>query len=187
MSGPPWPQPDISGWWARCAGRRAQHHHPYLLRLPVRRGRPSTGYARLPRSTTTRPPASRQRRLRPTRSWFVFAALGFYPVNAATGVYIIGSPLVNRVAIRNPGTAKPSPSSRKIIRPTTSTSRAPHSTARSSPAPAYACANCRRRRPPLPHGQQAQQGMGISPRRPATLRAPQSLIGNRFGPVTSLS
>jgi predicted alpha-1,2-mannosidase len=37
-------------------------------------------------------------------SWFVFAALGFYPVNAATGVYVIGSPLVNRVAIRNPGT-----------------------------------------------------------------------------------
>jgi predicted alpha-1,2-mannosidase len=37
-------------------------------------------------------------------SWFVFAALGFYPVNAATGVYVIGSPLVNRCAIRNPGT-----------------------------------------------------------------------------------
>ncbi len=35
-------------------------------------------------------------------SWFVFAALGFYPVNAANGVYVIGSPLVNRVAIRNP-------------------------------------------------------------------------------------
>ena len=31
-------------------------------------------------------------------SWFVFAALGFYPVNAATGVYVIGSPLVNRAA-----------------------------------------------------------------------------------------
>jgi len=35
-------------------------------------------------------------------SWFVFAALGFYPVNAANGVYVIGSPLVNRAAIRNP-------------------------------------------------------------------------------------
>lgn len=35
-------------------------------------------------------------------SWFVFAALGFYPVNAANGVYVIGSPLVKRVAIRNP-------------------------------------------------------------------------------------
>jgi predicted alpha-1,2-mannosidase len=37
-------------------------------------------------------------------SWFVFAALGFYPVNAATGVYIIGSPLVNRVRIHNSAT-----------------------------------------------------------------------------------
>jgi predicted alpha-1,2-mannosidase len=34
-------------------------------------------------------------------SWFVFAALGFYPVNAATGVYVIGSPLVNRASIHN--------------------------------------------------------------------------------------
>jgi len=37
-------------------------------------------------------------------SWFVFAALGFYPVNAATGVYVIGSPLVNRATIHNPVT-----------------------------------------------------------------------------------
>ncbi len=35
-------------------------------------------------------------------SWFVFAALGFYPVNAATGVYVIGSPIVNRAVIQNP-------------------------------------------------------------------------------------
>ena len=37
-------------------------------------------------------------------SWFVFAALGFYPVNAANGVYVMGSPLVNRAAMRNPVT-----------------------------------------------------------------------------------
>ncbi len=35
-------------------------------------------------------------------SWFVFAALGFYPVNAANGVYVIGSPLVNRAVLRIP-------------------------------------------------------------------------------------
>ena len=35
-------------------------------------------------------------------SWFVFAALGFYPVNAVTGVYVIGSPLVNRASVHNP-------------------------------------------------------------------------------------
>ena len=29
-------------------------------------------------------------------------ALAFYPVNAATGVYVIGSPMVQRARIRNP-------------------------------------------------------------------------------------
>ena len=37
-------------------------------------------------------------------SWYVFTALGFYPVNAATGVYVIGSPLIDRVTIHNPAT-----------------------------------------------------------------------------------
>ncbi|MHB1766708.1 MAG: GH92 family glycosyl hydrolase [Phycisphaerae bacterium] len=35
-------------------------------------------------------------------SCFAMGALGFYPVNAATGVYVIGSPLVNRAKIQNP-------------------------------------------------------------------------------------
>ncbi|MDA8377027.1 MAG: GH92 family glycosyl hydrolase [Planctomycetia bacterium] len=37
-------------------------------------------------------------------SCFTMGALGFYPVNAATGVYVIGSPLVNRAKINNPAT-----------------------------------------------------------------------------------
>ena len=39
-----------------------------------------------------------------TSSCFAMGAMGFYPVNAATGVYVIGSPLVNRAKINNPGT-----------------------------------------------------------------------------------
>jgi predicted alpha-1,2-mannosidase len=39
-------------------------------------------------------------------SWFVFAALGFYPVNAVTGVYVLGSPMVNRASIHNSSTGK---------------------------------------------------------------------------------
>lgn len=34
-------------------------------------------------------------------SWFALGALGFYPVNAANGVYVIGSPMVQRCNIRN--------------------------------------------------------------------------------------
>ncbi len=35
-------------------------------------------------------------------SCFTMGAMGFYPVNAATGVYVIGSPLVDRAKIHNP-------------------------------------------------------------------------------------
>ena len=35
-------------------------------------------------------------------SWFTLGALGFYPVNAATGVYVLGSPVVNRARIHSP-------------------------------------------------------------------------------------
>ena len=35
-------------------------------------------------------------------SCFAMGAMGFYPVNAVTGVYIIGSPLINRAKIHNP-------------------------------------------------------------------------------------
>ncbi len=37
-----------------------------------------------------------------TSSCFALGALGFYPVNAVTGVYIIGSPLIHRAKIHNP-------------------------------------------------------------------------------------
>jgi putative alpha-1,2-mannosidase len=32
-------------------------------------------------------------------AWFVFSAMGFYPVNPAEGVYVIGTPLFNKVVI----------------------------------------------------------------------------------------
>ncbi|HMA62802.1 MAG TPA: glycoside hydrolase domain-containing protein, partial [bacterium] len=33
-------------------------------------------------------------------SWYVFSALGFYPVNPASGKYVIGSPVVNQATIK---------------------------------------------------------------------------------------
>jgi predicted alpha-1,2-mannosidase len=41
-----------------------------------------------------------------TSSCFVLGALGFYSVNPATGVYVIGSPLVRRATIHNPNGKK---------------------------------------------------------------------------------
>ncbi len=39
-------------------------------------------------------------------AWYVFSALGFYPVNPANGVYVIGSPLVDRAVLTAPGGKK---------------------------------------------------------------------------------
>lgn len=37
-------------------------------------------------------------------SWYIFNSLGFYPVNPASGEYIIGSPLFDKVSISLPQT-----------------------------------------------------------------------------------
>ena len=33
-------------------------------------------------------------------AWYLFTALGFYPVNPASGDYMIGSPLFGRMSLR---------------------------------------------------------------------------------------
>jgi predicted alpha-1,2-mannosidase len=35
-----------------------------------------------------------------TSAWYVLSALGFYPVNPASGIYVIGSPMVDKATIR---------------------------------------------------------------------------------------
>lgn len=32
-------------------------------------------------------------------AWYIFSAMGFYPVNSAEGIYVIGSPMLNKVSI----------------------------------------------------------------------------------------
>jgi predicted alpha-1,2-mannosidase len=104
VSGPPWPQPDISGMVGQDAqGNEPSNHNPYLY--PFAGAAWKTQYwvrkvARLYNNTPAGIPGNDD--CGQLASWFVFAALGFYPVNAATGVYVIGSPLVNRAAVRNP-------------------------------------------------------------------------------------
>ena len=38
-----------------------------------------------------------------TSAWFVWGALGFYPVCPGTGEYVIGSPIFDRVTVEQPG------------------------------------------------------------------------------------
>jgi predicted alpha-1,2-mannosidase len=35
-----------------------------------------------------------------TSAWYVFSALGFYPVDPATGIYVLGSPLLDKVTLK---------------------------------------------------------------------------------------
>ena len=99
-------RPDISGMVGQDAqGNEPSNHHPYLY--PFAGAAWKTQYwvrkvAALYNNRPTGIPGNDD--CGQLSSWFVFAALGFYPVNAATGVYVIGSPLVHRARIRNPQT-----------------------------------------------------------------------------------
>ena len=97
-------RPDVTGMVGQDAqGNEPSNHHPYLFSFA---GAPwKTQYwtrkvAALYNATPAGIPGNDD--CGQLASWFVFGALGFYPVNAANGVYVLGSPLVNRVAIRNP-------------------------------------------------------------------------------------
>lgn len=97
-------RPDITGMVGQDAqGNEPSNHHPYLFSFA---GAPwKTQYwtrkvAALYNATPAGIPGNDD--CGQLASWFVFATLGFYPVNAANGVYVLGSPLVKRAAIRNP-------------------------------------------------------------------------------------
>jgi predicted alpha-1,2-mannosidase len=99
-------RPDITGMVGQDAqGDEPSNHHPYLFSFA---GAPwKTQYwvrqvAKLYNNTPTGVPGNDD--CGQLSSWITFAAMGFYPVNAATGVYVLGSPMVDRTVIHNPGT-----------------------------------------------------------------------------------
>ena len=97
--------PDISGFIGQDAqGNEPSNHIPYLY---VFAGAPwKTQYwvrrimARWYTDTPDGIPGNDD--VGQLSSWFTLSALGLYPVNAATGVYVIGSPLVYRATLLNP-------------------------------------------------------------------------------------
>lgn len=97
-------RPDVTGMVGQDAqGNEPSNHHPYLFSFagaPWKTQYWSRKVAALYNPTPAGIPGNDD--CGQLASWFVFAALGFYPVNAANGVYVLGSPLVKRVAIRNP-------------------------------------------------------------------------------------
>ncbi len=96
--------PDISGMVGQDAqGDEPSNHIPYLYSFagaPWKTQKWARKVAGLYNNTPAGVPGNDD--CGQTSTWFVFASLGFYPVNAVTGVYILGSPLVNRAVIHNP-------------------------------------------------------------------------------------
>jgi predicted alpha-1,2-mannosidase len=99
-------RPDISGMVGQDAqGNEPSNHIPYLYSFagaPWKTQRWVRKVAGLYNNTPAGMPGNDD--CGQISSWFVFAALGFYPVNAATGVYVIGSPMVSLARIHNPAT-----------------------------------------------------------------------------------
>ncbi len=95
--------PDISGMVGQDAqGDEPSNHIPYLYSFagaPWKTQERVRTVMRLYNSTPQGVPGNDD--CGQISSWFVFASLGFYPVNAVTGVYVIGSPLVSRAALHN--------------------------------------------------------------------------------------
>lgn len=95
--------PDISGMVGQLAqGNEPSNHIPYLYSFagaPWKTQERVRQAAALYNNTPAGIPGNDD--CGQISTWFVFAALGFYPVNAVTGVYVLGSPLVNRASLRN--------------------------------------------------------------------------------------
>ncbi|WP_158797199.1 GH92 family glycosyl hydrolase [Pedobacter sp. L105] len=94
--------PDISGLVGQYAqGNEPDHHTPYLYAYA---GQPWKT-ARVIRSITDSLYTSKpdglcgNEDLGQMSSWYVFSAMGFYPVNPANGNYVIGSPQVDDAVI----------------------------------------------------------------------------------------
>lgn len=97
--------PDISGLIGQYAhGNEPSHHIAYLFSMA---GQPDMT-ARTVRKimselyTAEKDGLCGNEDCGQMSAWYVFSALGFYPLNPADGKYIIGSPAVTRAVIRNP-------------------------------------------------------------------------------------
>lgn len=96
--------PDITGMIGQDAqGNEPSHHIPYLYSFagaPWKTQERVRRLMRLYNNTPTGIPGNDD--CGQISCWIVFAALGFYPVNEVNGVYVIGSPAVERARIHNP-------------------------------------------------------------------------------------
>ncbi|MEM6376652.1 MAG: GH92 family glycosyl hydrolase [Bacteroidota bacterium] len=95
----------ISGYIGQYVhGNEPSHHVPYLYQFA---GQPVKTQARLREVmdelyTTAPDGLAGNEDCGQMSAWYLFSALGFYPVNPANGIYVLGSPEVGRAKIQLP-------------------------------------------------------------------------------------
>jgi predicted alpha-1,2-mannosidase len=97
---------DISGLIGQYAhGNEPGHHIPYLAACAGRQWKTADRVREIMTTLYDDSPAGLcgNEDCGQMSAWYVFSALGFYPVNPADGNYILGSPLVRSATITPPG------------------------------------------------------------------------------------
>jgi len=97
---------DISGLLGQYAhGNEPSHHIAYLYTLAGSANKAADKLRRIMQTfyTTTPEGLSGNEDCGQMSAWYVFSALGFYPLNPASGEYIFGSPLIDKAVITLPG------------------------------------------------------------------------------------
>lgn len=98
--------PDISGLIGQYAhGNEPSHHIAYLYNYAGQPYKTAERVRYITRNLYTDQPDGLcgNEDCGQMSAWYVFSALGFYPVNAASGEYVIGAPLMQAASIQLPG------------------------------------------------------------------------------------
>ena len=97
---------DITGLIGQYAhGNEPGHHIPYLYMFAGQPWKTADKIRYILDSLYTDQPAGicGNEDVGQMSAWYIWSALGFYPVNPAGGLYVFGSPLVNDAVIKLPG------------------------------------------------------------------------------------
>jgi predicted alpha-1,2-mannosidase len=97
---------DITGLIGQYAhGNEPGHHIPYLYMFAGQPWKTADKIRYILDSLYTDQPAGicGNEDVGQMSAWYIWSALGFYPVNPAGGVYVFGSPVVNEAVIKLPG------------------------------------------------------------------------------------
>ncbi len=89
-------------------GNEPSHHVPYLYQFVGASSKTQQRVRQIMRELYTTQPAGLcgNEDCGQMSAWYIFSALGFYPVNPAAGVYVLGSPEISKAEISLPNNKK---------------------------------------------------------------------------------